>query len=77
MTLPEHSRPTTASPGYPNTTKTQENYLRSNLIQMTEAFKEETNTSLKEIQEKFNQIEVFKEERSKSLKEYRKMQLNG
>ena len=55
---------TTVSPGYPfNTTETQDNYLKSNLTEMIEAFKEELNKSLKEIQENtIKQIEVFKEE---------------
>jgi hypothetical protein len=43
MTL--HS--TTASPGYLNTTKTQENDLKSKLFKMIEAFKEEMNKSFK------------------------------
>jgi hypothetical protein len=49
MTPSEYSYPTTASPGYPDTTETQENHLKSNLIKMIEAFKEEMNKSLKEI----------------------------
>ena len=56
----EYSYPTTASTGcYPNISKTQENGLKSNLIKMTEAFKEEMNKSLKEIQE--NTIKQVKE----------------
>ena len=51
MAPSEHSYPTTPSPGYPNTTKTQENDLKSNLIKMIEAFKEESNKYLNEIQE--------------------------
>lgn len=31
MILPEHKYPTTANPGYPNTTKEQGNDLKSNL----------------------------------------------
>ena len=50
---------TTASPGHPNTAEAQENDLQSNLIKMIEAFKEETNKSLKEIQE--NIIKQVKE----------------
>jgi hypothetical protein len=34
MTPLEHSYPTTTSAGYPNTTKAQENDLKSNLIKM-------------------------------------------
>ena len=69
MTPSEHSYPTTACPGYSNTTKTQENDLKSNLIKMIKAFKEEINKSLKEIWEnKIKQINiVFKEETNKSL----------
>jgi hypothetical protein len=51
VTPSEHSYPTTASPGYPNRPEAQENDLKSNLIKMIEAFKEEMNKSLKEIQE--------------------------
>jgi hypothetical protein len=48
------------SPGYPNTTEAQENGLKSNRIRMAEAFKEEMNKSLKEIQENtVKQVEIF------------------
>ena len=59
MTPSEHSYPTTASPGYPNTTEAQENDLKSNLIKMTEAFKEMMNKSLKALKE--NAIKQVKE----------------
>jgi hypothetical protein len=59
MTPSEHSYPTTASPGYPNTTGAQENDLKSNLIKMTEAFKEMMNKSLKALKE--NAIKQVKE----------------
>jgi hypothetical protein len=63
LTPPEYSYPTTASPGYPNTTKAQENDLKYNFIKMAEAFKEEMNESLKEIQENtIKQEKVSKEE---------------
>jgi hypothetical protein len=39
------SSPTTASPGYPNTSEEQD--LKSHLMKMIETFKEETNKSLK------------------------------
>ena len=52
MTASEHNYPKTSSPGYPNTIKAQENDLKSKVIRMVEAFKEETNKSLKEIQVK-------------------------
>jgi predicted nucleotide-binding protein (sugar kinase/HSP70/actin superfamily) len=48
-----------ANSGYPNTTKTQENYLKSNFITVIEAFKEEMNKSLKQIEE--NKIKQVKE----------------
>jgi len=35
----EPSYPATASLGYPNTDETEENYLKSNLMKMTEALK--------------------------------------
>ena len=44
--------------------------LKSNLIKMIEAFKEEINKSLKEIQgNTIKQVEVFKKETNKSLKD--------
>ena len=51
MTPSKHSYPTTASLRYPNTAEAQENDLKSNLIKMIEAFKEEINKSRKEIHE--------------------------
>jgi hypothetical protein len=36
-------KPTTASPSYPNTPEAKENDLKSNLMKMIEAFKEEMN----------------------------------
>ena len=50
MIRSEHSYPITANSGYRNTIKVQENDLKSNLIKMIEAFKEEMNKSLKVIQ---------------------------
>lgn len=66
----EHKYPIIANPGYPNTTKEQGNDLKSNLVKMIEAFKEEMYKSFKEIQENTikKKVEVFKEERNKSLK---------
>jgi hypothetical protein len=46
MSPPEPSYPTTASPMYPNTHEEQENDLKSNLIKMAEAFKEDIKKSL-------------------------------
>jgi hypothetical protein len=39
MTPLEQSYPTTASPGFPNTTKEQENDLKSNLLKMVDALR--------------------------------------
>jgi hypothetical protein len=44
-----HGYPTIASPEYPNTTEAQKYYLKSNIIKMIEAFKEEMNKSLNKI----------------------------
>jgi predicted nucleic acid-binding Zn-ribbon protein len=66
----EHSTPTTASPGYPNTPEKQESDLKSYLIMQVEYFKKDINNSLREIQENTaKQVEVLKEETQKSLKE--------
>jgi hypothetical protein len=54
MTPLEHRSPITASPGYLNTAKAQENYLKCNLIKMIETFKEKMKKYLKEIQEHIN-----------------------
>ena len=43
--------PITASPEYSNTAEAQENDSKSNHMKMIEAFKEEMNKPLKEIQE--------------------------
>ena len=50
MTLLEPIYPATASPGYLNTAKAQEDDHKSNIINTLEAFKEEINISLKEIE---------------------------
>lgn len=66
----EHSEPTTASLGYPNTTKTEENDPKFNLIEMIDTFKGEMNKSLKEIQKNTTkQLKAFKEKTNKLLKE--------
>jgi hypothetical protein len=44
-----HQNP--ASPGYPNTTESQNADLKSYLMKKIESFKEDINNSLKEIQE--------------------------
>ena len=50
----KHSYTSRASPGCPNTVKLQENYLQSNLMKMLQAFKEEMNESLEQVQENAN-----------------------
>ena len=54
MAPPELSCAATTNPVYPKETETQEEDLKSSLIKMIEAFKEEMNKSLKEIQETTN-----------------------
>ena len=72
LTTSEHSYPTTASPGYSNKTKTQENSLKYKPVKMDESYTEEMNKSLKEKQENaIKQIEVFKKERDNFLKTFR------
>ena len=51
MVPSEPSSPTTASPGNPNTPEKQDSDLKSDLMKVIEAFKEDINNSLKEIQE--------------------------
>jgi DNA repair exonuclease SbcCD ATPase subunit len=66
----EHSMPTTASPGNPNTPKKQDSDLKSYLMRLVKDFKRDINNSLKEIKENTaKQVEVLKEETQKSLKE--------
>ena len=52
---PEPSSLTPASPRYPNMPEKQDNDLKSHLMKMIEAFKEDINNSLKEIQENIGQ----------------------
>jgi hypothetical protein len=47
----ETSSPTTASPGYPNTSEKQDADLKSHLTKMIESFKKDINNSLKKLQE--------------------------
>ena len=62
MALPEHSNIATTNPGSPNETELWEEDHKYNLIKITEAFKEDMNKSLKEIQGiKFKQVKVLKE----------------
>ena len=52
MIPPEPNCPSSASAGNSNTAEAQENYLKSNLMKIIVALKEEMNMFLKEIQEK-------------------------
>lgn len=51
--------PAICSPGNLNTPESQENDCKSNLIMMIEAFREETNKSVKETQEKISPVEAL------------------
>jgi hypothetical protein len=63
----EPSSLTTASPGYPNTHGKQDNDLKSHVMKMIEAFKEDIKNSFNEIQENTGKhIEALKEETNKS-----------
>jgi hypothetical protein len=72
MALPEPRYSSTASLGYPNTAEPQGNDIKSKCIKMIEAFKEEINKSLTEIQEKKNIKQVKKENKNSSRPEKRK-----
>jgi hypothetical protein len=77
MTCPKHSYPTTASPGYPNTTKTQENNLKFNLKMMIEVFKEEMNKSYKKYRKiQSNRKSSLEMTLVNTIKTYRRIQLN-
>jgi hypothetical protein len=66
----ELSFPTTACPGYTNTPENQKADLKSHLMYMIEATKENLNNSLKEIQENIGKlVKAIKDERNKSLVE--------
>ena len=52
MIPPKIKCPSSASAGNSNTAEAQENYLKSNLMKIIVALKEEMNMFLKEIQEK-------------------------
>ena len=56
MTTPEISDSTPARPEHPNTDDAEEKDLKSNFIKMMEAFKEEINDSLKEMEENTNRM---------------------
>jgi hypothetical protein len=60
MTISGHSYLTTASPGYPNTTETQENDLKHNLMKIIGAFKEEMKETQENIIKQMKKIKLFK-----------------
>lgn len=63
MALSEFCSHITANPGYPNTPEEQDYDPKSHVMMIMEAFKEEINKLLKEIQKNTNsQIKGFKEE---------------
>jgi hypothetical protein len=69
----EHSTPTTASPGYPNTPEKQDSDLKSYLMMLVEDFKKGISNLLKEIQDiTAKQVEALKEETQKSLAKLQK-----
>jgi hypothetical protein len=73
----EPSTPKTPSPGYPNTPKKQDTYLKSYLMMLVEDFKKGINNSLKEIQETTaKQAKSLKMKHKKLLKNYRKTLIN-
>jgi hypothetical protein len=75
-TLPssEPSFPTTASPGYTNTSENQKVYLKSYLMKIIESFKDDKNNSLKEIQENMGkQIEALKEIQENTIKQVKEL----
>jgi predicted nucleic acid-binding Zn-ribbon protein len=66
----EHSTPTTASPGYPNTLEKQDLYLKFYLMMLIEDFKKDITNFLKGIKENTGKkVEALKEEAQKCLKE--------
>lgn len=70
MAQSEPSSPTTACPWYPKIPEEQDYDLESQLMKTIEAFKEDINNSLKEIEENTGkQAGAFKEETNESLKE--------
>jgi septal ring factor EnvC (AmiA/AmiB activator) len=60
LAISEPSSPTIASPGYTNTPEKQDSDLKSHLMKMIEKFKEDINSSLKEIQENIIQLKELK-----------------
>ena len=66
MEPPEPSYPATIISGFPNEKETQEEYLKSKLINMIKAIKEDMNKSHKKIQENpLKHLEALKEDANK------------
>jgi hypothetical protein len=71
----EHSTPTSANPGYPNTPEKQDSDLKSYLMMLVEDIKKGFNNSLKEIQvNTAKEVEVLKEIQENTTKQL--MELN-
>jgi hypothetical protein len=76
MAPPESRYLATANPGFPNEPEAQEKELTSNLVKITEAFKDGMNNDLKKIkQSTIKQVEALKDE-ANNKKVYRKIQSN-
>ena len=73
MVPSEPSSSTIASPGYLSTLEKLDYDLKSHLMKMIEAFKEDINNSLRDIQGKRGkQVEVLKEKQISLLKKFKK-----
>lgn len=76
MTLSEPSSPATESPGYHNIPEEQDYDLKSHLMRMIEAFKEDVNNPFKGTKENtVRHVEALKE-KTNPLNKYRKTQSN-
>jgi hypothetical protein len=73
----EFSNPVATNHGIPNEIKAQNKDLKSNFIKMMDAFKDDMDKSLKEIQ-KINTFKQMRYERRKqiNIRKYRKIQSN-
>jgi superfamily I DNA and RNA helicase len=70
----EHSTPTSARPGYPNTPEKLDQDLKAFLIMMVEHIKKDFNNSLKEIQENTaKELQVLKEKQKNTSKQVMEM----
>jgi chromosome segregation ATPase len=66
----EHSTPTSASPGFHNTPKNLDPYLKAYLMMMVENIKKDFNNSFKEIHEKTaKEVEVLNKKRNNTNKQ--------